>query len=539
MTRNPMIQHRRSLLTSCLICAIVFARSPLDNACLSKAQAQSQLATETASKPTLLRAIELNQGESAEVELSSGKRVTVKLIDLTETRDALRSAVRRAEVTVEVGGERATLVSATYHLPTTVGGVRIDCPITRGYAANSTQDSWGLSKDARLRLWPAGSPMIEPEEFGYPVKQAWFATATQMANEPVYVDGGERPAVKKIYYHSGEDIGGAEGLVDVVAATDGLVVSRGTAVLEGHDRKTLRDSPVAERYDVVYLLDARGWYYRYSHLATIDPSIVPGRAIRRGDPIGVLGKEGASGGWSHLHFEIKSRQPSGKWGTQAAYGLLWEAYVRKHRPELVAVARPHHVLWAGDTITLDAGRSWSAAGKIARYEWTVTDGPASLGTTTEGVRLDRRYTKPGTYSEILKITDDAGRVDYDFAVVQVLDRDHPADVPQSIHAAYAPTFHAKPGDLKPGDPITFLVRTFGPFVGNETWDFGDGTPPVEVRSDGNAKALAPDGYAKTVHRYAKPGHYLVSVSSTNERDETATARLEVRISSDGASPLSP
>ena len=122
--------------------------------------------------------------------------------------------------------------------------------------------------------------MIEPDEFGYPVKQRWFATSTQMANEPVYVDGGERPQVKKIYYHSGEDIGGAEGLVDVVAATDGVVVSVGSHVLEGHGRKADRDSPVAERYDVVYVLDARGWYYRYSHLQVIMPSIVPESEVR-------------------------------------------------------------------------------------------------------------------------------------------------------------------------------------------------------------------------------------------------------------------
>jgi hypothetical protein len=144
--------------------------------------------------------------------------------------------------------------------------------------------------------------------------------------------------------------------------------------------------------------------------------------------------------------------------------------------------------------------------------------------TALGPRWERKYDKPGAYSEILKITDAAGRMDYDFAVVQVFDRDHPDRLPQTIHATYAPSF-----GLQPGDPVTFQVRTFGPFVGNETWDFGDGSPPVEVRSDGNAKPLAKDGYAKTVHRYAQAGHYLVRVQSTNERGETATARLQVRV----------
>ncbi len=488
------------------------------------AQETATAAPTVTTKTTLLRAVDLNLGESVDVTLSDGQPATIKLVDLQEARDALRDAVRRAEVTVEVNGQRMTLVSATYHLPTTVAGVRIDCPITRGYYTNTGNDSWGLVKDARLRIWPAESPLIEPDEFLYPVKQRWFATSTQMANEPTYVDGGERPTVKKIYYHSGEDIGGAEGMVEVVAATDGLIVSRGLQVLDGHRRSKERESPVAERYDVVYLLDARGWYYRYSHLQIIDEQVVPGRMIRKGDRIGLLGKEGASGGWTHLHFEIKSRQPSGKWGTQAAYGMLWEAYLRQYRPAMVAVARPHHVLWAGESVELDATRSWSAAGPLAKYEWTLTD-----GSTVQEPRLRHRYVKPGAYSEILKVTDAAGRIDYDFAVVQVFDRKHPDQIPQAIHAAYAPSLN-----LKPGDDVTFLVRTFGPFIGNEMWDFGDGTPPVEVRSDGNAKALAPDGYAKTVHRYAQAGHYLVRVQSTNQRGEVATARLHVHIGADAS-----
>ena len=481
--------------------------------------AHAQQATATANATTRLRTVDLDVGETSEVVLCDGSRATIKLVDLKETRDSLRDAVRRAEVAIEVNGQRQQLISATYHLPTTVAGVRIDCPITKGYYSNTNQDAWGLVKDARLRLWPAGTPLIEPEQFLYPVKQRWFATSTQMANEPTYVDGGEQPNVKKIYYHSGEDIGGAEGMVDVVAATEGLVVSCGLQVLDGHRRTKEYDSPVAERYDVVYLLDPRGWYYRYSHLQSIDSQIIPGRTIRQGDRIGVLGKEGASGGWSHLHFEIKSRQPSGKWGTQAAYGMLWEAYVRQYRPEVIAVARPHHVAWAGERVVFDGSRSWSASGAIAKYEWLLTDGTSAVGS-----RLEHTYLKPGAYSEILKVTDAAGRVDYDFAVVQVFDRNHPDRVPQAIHATYAPSIN-----LRSGDAITFQVRSFGPFVGNEVWDFGDGTPPVEVRSDGNVKALAKDGYAKTVHCYRQPGHYLASVRSVNERGETATAWVQVHI----------
>src|SRR5262249_46054295 len=170
-------------------------------------------ADDAALRTSLVRVIDLDVGQSQVVELCNGRKVSVKLLDLKETRDSVRNAVRRAEVTVEVDGRRAQLVSANYNLPTKLGDVRIDCSMTKGIYENTNADSWALVKDARLRLWPADSPLIEPDTFIYPVNQRWFASLTHMSNEPVYADGVEPPAVRKIYYHSGEDIGGAENMV--------------------------------------------------------------------------------------------------------------------------------------------------------------------------------------------------------------------------------------------------------------------------------------------------------------------------------------
>ena len=47
-------------------------------------------------------------------------------------------------------------------------------------------------------FWTQGntdSPLMNPGTFRYPAKQRWFASGTQMANEPVHVDGGEVPEV--------------------------------------------------------------------------------------------------------------------------------------------------------------------------------------------------------------------------------------------------------------------------------------------------------------------------------------------------------
>jgi hypothetical protein len=449
------------------------------------------------------------------VILADRTTVRVKLLDLKETRDPMRDAVRQALVRVEVNGQSLVVTSATYQLPVKIAGIQIDCPITSGHVPDSSQgNAWGLDKAARLRLWPERSPWIEPGTFVYPLKQKWFASHTQMANEPSFVDGGEDPVNKKIYYHYGLDSGGVEGMVDVIAATDARVISSGTNVLSGYD-----DSPVKPRYDVVYLLDDRGWYYRYSHLQTIDPAVRPGALMKMGQKVGVLGKEGGSGGWSHLHFDISCRQPSGKWGIQEGYAFLWETYHRQYSPRIVAVARPHHFVYAGDKVVLDGSKSWSAAGKISNYDWSFTDGTKATGATVE-----RTYARSGEYSEILKVTDGRGEVDYDFAVVLVIDKSAPEQLPPTIHPAFAPTT-----GIRAGDPVTFKVRSFRTTFGQETWDFGDGTAPVTAKSDGNVNQHAPDGYAVTQHRFDKPGHYLVRVERANERGQKATAHLHVLV----------
>jgi PKD repeat protein len=206
------------------------------------------------------------------------------------------------------------------------------------------------------------------------------------------------------------------------------------------------------------------------------------------------------------------------------YAFLWEAYQRQYKPDIIAVARPHSYALTRETVTLDGSRSWSRSGRIVRYEWTFGDGSKASGPS-----VTRIYDKPGTYSEILKVTDDRGRSAYDFAVVQIAGRpvseqENEASLAPTIHASYWPTL-----DLRAGQPVTFLVRTCRTTQGRETWDFGDGSGPVTVKSDGCADERAKEGYAHTQHIFQKPGDYLVRVERANERGEKATAHLWVPV----------
>jgi hypothetical protein len=243
-----------------------------------------------------------------------------------------------------------------------------------------------------------------------------------------------------------------------------------------------------------------------------------GQRVKQGQRLGLLGKEGGSGGWSHLHFEIVSRQPSGKWGTQEGYAFLWEAYLRESGADVVAVARPHLVAHVGEPVTLDGSRSWARNG-IRSYSWLL-----SGGEDASGAKVQRTYKAPGTYSELLKVTDASGRVSYDFATVNVFAKGDTERLPPTIHATFFPAT-----GIRAGQPVTFKVRTFRTTDGEESWDFGDNSAKITTKSDGNVKQLAPDGYAVTAHTYQRAGDYLVRVQRTNRHGHTAATHLWLRV----------
>jgi murein DD-endopeptidase MepM/ murein hydrolase activator NlpD len=465
----------------------------------------------TEEKP--LRVItELNTGESQDVLLSNGESVSVKLISVQEFRDSLRNAVRSANIKVVVDGEEVNLNTGNYNLPIITGKVQIDCPAILSCLTEDMKDTSRIAKEVTLRLWPKDSPYIKPGTFVYPIKQRWFASMTQSGNEPTWVDWGETPGYQKIYYHYGHDIGGAEGMDEIVSATGGVVIAANMDTLTGYT-----DFPGDVRKDVVYVVDHMGWYYRYSHLDSVDPDIKPGVKIKPGQKIGFIGKQGHSGGWVHLHFEISIKYGKG-WKTEDAYPYCWEAYVNEYNPAILAVARPHHLAWNNQEVTLDGSKSKSLVGNIVSYDWIFTD-----GTTASGAIQKRSYPVPGEYSEILKVTDSKGNIDYDFAVVQVYDRVNPDYRIPVLQPAYYPTLN-----IKKGDPVTFLVRTFNTDFGNEVWDFGDGSPMVSVKSDTvdiNNPHLGK--FAEVTHAFSSQGYFIVKVERADEKGIKAIGYLDV------------
>ena len=263
-----------------------------------------------------------------------------------------------------------------------------------------------------------------------------------MANEPTYVDGGEAPRTADLLPQRPRHRR-REGLVEVVAATDGLVVSAG-----GEGPARVSRHPASPRVTTSSTSSTTRAGTTATATSSDRPGDPPGAAGQMGQKIGVLGKEGGSGGWSHLHFDITSRQPSGKWGTQEGYAFLWQAdgasRSRRSSPS------PGPTAWPGPASpsSLD-GRIVERAGPIDRFEWTFSD-----GTTATGPRSNARTTgRAPTARSSRSPTPGAGRLRL---------RHRPGARPAldgksspTIHAGYAPTL-----GIKPGDPVTFKVRTF-------------------------------------------------------------------------------
>ena len=68
-----------------------------------------------ATRTPLLRVLDLAVGELQQVELSNGEKASVKLVDLRETRDPIRSAVRGGRNTVPIETRIACRQNGSWH----------------------------------------------------------------------------------------------------------------------------------------------------------------------------------------------------------------------------------------------------------------------------------------------------------------------------------------------------------------------------------------------------------------------------------------
>ena len=474
--------------------------------------------------------LQLNVNESKNITLYDGTNATIKLLDIIYDKDKVRKAVRSAKLKLSVDGEEKWLEAGNYNLPIKFKTVKIDCPIAKGYLEKGSfpHGMWRLNKEVKLRIWPINSK-INPNIVHYPIDQKWLSANTTAGLEPVEIDHDNlRPNSKgKIYYHWGFDFAGVKGITPALAGGDGIVIAAGKKGLNkpnDNDSEYYKDEPFFNvpdsisklpkpRFDRIFVRMNNGWIYRYSHLHRIDVQL--GDTVKAGQVIGLLGNHWSD--FAHIHFEVWSidEDDNNNYTLELGYPYLWESYVDTYKPKLLAIARPHKYITVGDSVTLDGLKSVSFEGEITNYEWTFHD-----GTTATGVSVTKLYDKPGYFSELLKITDDKGNVEYDFVHVTVVYANKPNYRYGYTCLSYYPTFN-----IKAGDELTFKGRFFNINEDEDHWDFGDGSP-IQI-SHSNPDGDSASGYVELKHTYKKPGHYVVSFYRTTNGGMTTTSNLSI------------
>ncbi len=415
--------------------------------------------------------IYLDVGESLPIRLPDGTTTTIRLNSVTESKDSVVSLIRSAQVVVEVKGQPLTLTCAPYVMPTLVHGLRIQ--------ADTTSAWMELPKRVQLSVWAASDPIVDTERFRFPLPDyALFSHGTQAYNEPVHLGHGDGdPAGQRFYHDYGVDLAGYEARQEVVSCIDGNVVQ------------------VERQPGTLAIQDDRGLILVFGHLDTILDGIQVGTRVKRGQMVGMLGKRGASGNFSHLHVGTYLSKPAmlagGMNQNLNLYPWLVAAYRAESGVPLQAVARPHHTVRVGETVVLNGAQSWSRDAEIASFQWRFHDGTSCSGPVARKV-----FDAPGCYMAQLQIEDRQGRVDVDYARVRVFS--DPV--------------------TEPGVPTLFVTRIparsvrVGEQVEFRLWPQGGTVTNIAVDFNGERRLRDYQPYTAVSHAFTKSGLQRVTVT---------------------------
>ncbi len=419
------------------------------------------------------RFVYLDIGESFLFECSDGTKKGITLLSVKEERDSVIKLVRRADVAVTINGKRCDLVCAPYTMPREIDGIRIQ--------ADTTSKWLNIPKRVQFSLWDAADEIVDTESFSFPLPQyRLFSHGMQGYNEPVHLGHRDGDPGGQCFYHNyGVDLAGYEGRQKVVSCIDGVVsrIDRGEGDL--------------------FIRDDSGFELCFCHLDAVLSGLEEGTAVRRGQWVGMLGKRGGSGNFSHLHVGVRLQTP--EWFTRSGgmsrtlnlFPWLVAAYRKEHGTDPLAVARPFKTVRTGERVQFDGSSCIAGSSRITAFKWKFHD-----GTSVNGPRATKAYKEPGCYSASLWIEDASGKRDVDFYTVRVYAKSDPEHVVPTLFVTYTPA-----EEVRVGDPVNFRIWPQGRGVASISVDFGDGTVLRDYTP-----------YSAITHAFTSPGIHVVTVS---------------------------
>lgn len=419
------------------------------------------------------RFVYLDPGESCTFRLRDGTGKRISLMSVKEYEDPVIHLARRADVKIEINGKPTELTCAPYVMPTETEGMRIQ--------ADTTSVWLRIPKRVQFSLWDASGPIVDTNLFSFPLPgYRLFSHGVQAYNEPVHLghrDGD--PQGQRFYHNYGVDLAGYESRQKVLSCINGIAVQ----VDSGEGSLSIRDD--------------RGFILNYGHLDSILSGIRVGSAVKQGQWVGMLGRRGASGNFSHLHVGTYLSE-SAMTGDRPnrnlnLYPWIVAAYQKESRTGLYAVARPHKTVLTGDKVLFDASNSMAFKSNIISFKWEFHD-----GTSVDAPTAEKVYDTPGCYMAALWIRDDQGSLDVDFCKVKVFSRSAPEDVIPTLFVTYNPS-----AEVDADEPVNFRIWSQGMEAEDIQIDFGDGAIVRDYRP-----------YSAITHKFKKPGIHIVTVTGT-------------------------
>jgi murein DD-endopeptidase MepM/ murein hydrolase activator NlpD len=419
------------------------------------------------------RFVYLDPGQTCTFRLKDGTEKKITLISVKEYEDSVIHLIRRADVKVEIDGKQVGLVCAPYVMPTEIDGLRIQ--------ADTTSEWLDIPRRVQFSLWDASDPIVDTNLFCFSLPgYRFFSHGMQAYNEPVHLgDRDGDPQGQRFYHNYGVDLAGYEGRQKVLSCISGTVVRKDPG--QGS----------------LFIRDDRGFILYYGHLDSILSGIKVGSAVSRGQWIGMLGKRGASGNFSHLHvgaYLSESAMNMDRLNRNLnLYPWLVTAYQHENTTNLYAVARPHKMALTGDKVLFDGSNSIYYKSNITSFKWEFHD-----GTSIDGPVAGKVYNKPGCYIASLWVKNAHGDIDVDFCKVKVFSRSAPEGVIPTLFVTYYPS-----AQVYVDDPVNFRLWPQGMEVENIQIDFDDGTIIRNYRA-----------YSAVTHKFKTPGIHIATVTGT-------------------------
>jgi PKD repeat protein len=148
----------------------------------------------------------------------------------------------------------------------------------------------------------------------------------------------------------------------------------------------------------------------------------------------------------------------------------------------------------------------------ASFRWDFGDGSNPV-TTTGRQNVTHTYTRTGTFTVVLTVTDQGGASTTVQKSVQVGEVTPPAPQPPTVTS-----LTADPAYPEAGKPVTFTATATAPAgdpVTKWKWNFGDGTPVQETTE------------STVTHTFQNPGTYTVSVQAQNSAGWSAARSIQI------------